>query len=235
MKKITKILVLASIIITSACGTSTKIVGSWTNKEQKITQFEKVGIAALYPNESSRYLIERAVEKEFKEKNIKAMATYEVWPMAGRIGENPDLFKNSEKMHEALRVKVREKIKEQNMDAVMFITLLDTKKEERYVNNNNYYGGTGYYGGPLGVGYYGSPHGAYYNYYAYSVGTIYDTGYYVEDVTYFLEAQLFDVKNGMLIWTGRTKTVKLESVEQEAVNFAKLIVNDIVAKKVIVP
>jgi hypothetical protein len=38
-----------------------------------------------------------------------------------------------------------------------------------------------------------------------------------------------------LIWTGRTKTVKLESVEQEAVNFAKLIVNDIVAKKVIVP
>jgi hypothetical protein len=41
MKKITKILVLASIVIASACSTSTKIVGSWTNKEQKITQFEK--------------------------------------------------------------------------------------------------------------------------------------------------------------------------------------------------
>jgi hypothetical protein len=232
MKKITKFTLLASIIFFAACGTSTKLVGSWTDKEHKGTHFGKIGIAALTPNTSGRYLIERALVSDFKAKNINAVATYDTWPLAGRIGENPEVFKDSE----ALKNKVKAKVAEQNMDGLMIITLLDTKKEQRYVNNNNYYGGTGYYGAPMGtVGLYGSPYGAYYNYYAYSAGTIYDTGYYVEDVTYFLEAKLFDAKNETLVWTGRTKTTKLESVEKEAVIFANLIVNDIIAKKVIVP
>jgi len=232
MKKITKISLLASIIFFAACGTSTKLVGSWTDKEQKSIHLEKIGIAALTPNTSGRYLIERAVASDFKANNINAVPTYDTWPLAGRIGENPEVFKDSE----ALKNKVKAKVAEQAMDGLMIITLVDKQTEERYVNNNNYYGNPGYYGAPMGsVGYYGHTYGAYYNYYAYTAGTIYDTGYYVEDVTYYLEAKLFDAKNEILLWTGRTKTTKLEDVEKEAVIFADIIVKDIIAKKVIVP
>lgn len=226
------ILVLAGIVLLSACGSSTKLVSSWKDKDQPINHYEKIGIAVLYPNESSRYLIERAVEKEFKAKNINAMATYEVWPLAGRIGENPQVFKDSD----ALKAKIKAKVAEQNMDAVMFITLVNVDRKERYVNDNNFYHmGPGYYGAPAAVGYFGSPYGAYYNYYAYSAGTIYDTGYYVEDVSYYIDCKLFDAKNETLLWAGETKTVKLTSVEEEAVKFAQIIVNDITGKKVLVP
>jgi len=233
MKKITKVFILAGILFAAGCGSSTKLVGSWTDKENKSIHFEKIGVAALTPNTSGRYLIERAIAGNFKTNNINAVATYDTWPLAGRIGENPEVFKDSE----ALKNKVKAKVAEQEMDGLMIISLIDKETSERYVNTNNYYGAAGYYGGaPMGtVGYYGHPYGAYYNYYAYAAGSIYDTGYYVEDVTYYLEAKLFDTKNDKLLWFARTKTTNLEDVEKEAAVFADLIVKDIMAKKVIVP
>jgi hypothetical protein len=88
-----------------------------------------------------------------------------------------------------------------------------------------------------GPGYYGSPYagGAYYNYYAYSIGTIYNDGYYVDDYTYFLECNLYDVASEKLLWTGRTKTVNMESVEDEAIYFSEIVIKDILKKKVIIP
>jgi hypothetical protein len=233
MKKITNFIILASIIFAAGCGSSTKLVGSWTDKENKSTHLEKIGIAALTPNTSGRYLIERAIASNFKTNSINAVATYDTWPLAGRIGENPEVFKDSE----ALRNKVKAKVAEQEMDGLMIINLIDKETSERYVNTNNFYGAAGYYGGaPMGtIGYYGHPYGAYYNYYAYAAGTAYDTGYYVKDVTYYIEAKLFDTKNDKLLWTARTKTTNLEDVEKEAAVFADLIVKDIIAKKVIVP
>jgi hypothetical protein len=225
MKKITKVFILASILFASGCGSSTKLVGSWTDKENKSIHLEKIGVAALTPNTSGRYLIERAIAANFKTNNINAVATYDTWPLAGRIGENPEVFKDSE----ALKNKVKAKVAEQEMDGLMIISLIDKETSERYVNTNNYYGAAGYYGGaPMGtVGFYGHPYGAYYNYYAYAAGTMYDTGYYVKDVTYYLEAKLFDAKNDKLLWFARTKTTNLEDVEKEAAVFADLIVKDI--------
>ena len=55
------------------------------------------------------------------------------------------------------------------------------------------------------------------------------------DVTYYLEAKLFDTKNDKLLWTARTKTTKLEDVETEAAVFADLIVKVLITIKVIVP
>jgi len=235
MKAITGFFLLFSIFFAAGCGSSTKIVGSWSDKEHKSIHLEKIGIAALTPNTSGRYLIERALVSDFKAKSINAVATYDTWPLAGRIGEHPEIFKDSE----GLKNLIKAKVAEQDMDGLMIITLIDKQTAERYVNNSNFYGGPGYFGGVYGppgsIGYYGRAYGAYYNYFAYSAGTIYDTGYYVQDVTYFLEAKLFDAKNEILLWTARTKTTNLSSVENEAIKFSELIVKDILAKKVIMP
>lgn len=237
MKKITKFIVLGSIVFAAACGSSTKLTSSWKNKDMDSNHYEKIAVIAISPNNSSRYLIERAMVKDLQAQDLKAVPTYEIFPFAGKMGEVVSKSENPEALKERIRVKV----KDNNIDALMIIALLDEEKEQRYVNNNSFYmGGTGYYGTPymgtaaVGIG---TPYayGAYYNYYAYSVGTVYDTGYYVEDVTYFLECNLYDVAKEELLWSARTKSVNISSVEEEAAKFADIVVKDLVSKKVVLP
>ncbi|GAB1451497.1 hypothetical protein MASR2M47_15530 [Draconibacterium sp.] len=230
-------IILISAIVMVACSTSTKLTSSWKNKDEGTKQFEKIAVVAISPDQSNRYLIERALVKDLTAQNLKAVPTYEIFPFAGKMGEIISKSENPE----ALKERIKNKVTEQKIDALMIVALLDKEKEQRYVNNNNFYmGGTGYYGTPymgtaavgIGVPY---AYGAYYNYYAYSVGTVYDAGYYVEDVTYFLECNLYDVAKEELLWSGRTKSVNIGSVEEEAVKFSDLIVKDLLAKKVIAP
>ncbi len=239
MKKLSIAFLLISILFVG-CGPSTKLVRSWANEEVEAKTFEKLAVVALTPNTSSRYLVERAVVKDLKDDNIKAIYTYEIFPMAGKLDQLGDLVKDKE----TLRKKVIAKVEENGIDALMIISVFDIEKEQRFVSDNNYAGGAaGYYGNPYamgGMGYYGSSYmvggrHSYYNYYAYSVGTCYTDGYYVDDFTYFLECNLYDVATEELLWTGRTKTVNMESVEDEAIYFAEVVVKEILKKEVIVP
>lgn len=236
MKNLSIALLLISILFVS-CGPSTKLVRSWANEEETPKSFEKLAVVALMPSSSNRYLIEREMVKDFKDDGIKAIPTYEIFPMAGRMDQIEDLIKDKEE----LKKKVVQKVEEHNIDALMIISVFNIEKEERYVRDRNYaMGGAGYYGNPYmtgGMGYYGSPNmrGSYYNYYAYSIGTVYDTGYYVEDLTYFLECNLYDVATEELLWTGRTKTVNMKSVEEEVIYFSQVVIKEIIKLKVIVP
>ena len=239
MKKLSIAFLLISILFVG-CGPSTKLVRSWANEEVETKTYEKLAVVALTPNSSSRYLIERAVVKDFKDDSIKAIYTYEIFPMAGNLDQLGDLIKDKEE----LRKKVITKVEENGIDALMIISIFDIEKEQRFVRENNYaVGAAGYYGNPYrmgGMGYYGSPYMVggthlYYNYYAYSVGTCYTDGYYVDNFTYFLECNLYDVATEKLLWTGRTKTVNMESVEDEAIYFAEVVVKEILKNKVIVP
>jgi hypothetical protein len=230
-------IILISAIVMVACSTSTKLTSSWKNKDEGTKHFEKIAVVAISPSQSNRYLIERALVKDLTAQDLKAVPTYEIFPFAGKMGEVISKSENPE----ALKERIKNKVNEHKIDALMIVALLDKEKEQRYVNNNNFYmGGTGYYGTPymgtaavgIGVPY---AYGAYYNYYAYSVGTVYDAGYYVEDVTYFLECNLYDVAKEELLWSARTKSVNIGSIEEEAVKFSDLIVKDLMTKKVIVP
>ncbi|NOR75261.1 MAG: hypothetical protein GQ525_08880 [Draconibacterium sp.] len=239
MRNLSIAFLLISILFVS-CGPSTKLVRSWANEEVDSKSYNKLAIVGLTPNASSRYLIERAIVKDLLASGIKAIPTYEIFPFAGKMNELGDLIKDKED----LKNRVVKKVTENEIDALMIISIFDIEKEQRFVSDHNYgMGGAGYYGSPYmtgGMGYYGSTYavggmGSYYNYYAYSVGTIYNEGYYVEDVTYFLECNLYDVETETLLWTGRTKTVRMDSVEEEAIYFAELVVKDILKNEVIVP
>lgn len=229
--------ILIITILIAACGSSTKLTSSWKNKDMGTNHYEKIAVVAITPNNSSRYLIERAMAKDLTAQNLKAIPTYEIFPFAGKMGEVVSKSENPE----ALKARIKSKVNEHDIDALMIVALLDQEKEERYVNNNSFYmSGTGYYGTPymgtaavgIGVPY---AYGAYYNYYAYSAASVYQSGYYVEDVTYFLECNLYDVANEELLWSARTKSVNISSVEEEAVKFADLVVKDLISKKVVEP
>ena len=230
-------IILASIIFLVACGTSSKLVGSWKNKEASSKSYEKLAVVAVFPNSSNRYLTERAVVKDLTDANIKAIATYEIFPFAGKAGEIMSKSENPE----ALKERIKKKVEDNNIDAIMIISVLDAQKEQRFVqdrSNYNYMGGTGYYGTPVVVpGAAAMPiaYGAYYNYYAYNVGNVYTSGYYVDDVTYFVEFNLYDVAKEELLWRAQTKSMNIKSVEEEAPKIASMVVKDLLSKNVIVP
>ncbi len=230
-------IVIISVIVLVACGASTKMLATWNNKELANNSYEKVAVVAVFKNTSNRYLTERAVVKNLVDANIKATATYEIFPFAGKVGEVLSKSENPD----AIKERIKNKVKENNIDAIMIISLLDAQKEQRYVqdyNSNYYMGGTGYYGTPMvvqGAAMMPVSYGAYYNYYSYNLGIAYESGYYVDDITYFLECNLYDVAKEELLWSGRTKSLNIKSVEEEAPKFAEMVVKDIISKKVLVP
>lgn len=223
MKRLTFAFVLLSFLF-AGCGSSTKLTNSWVNKEEVPKQYKKLAIAALTPNNSGRYITERAIVANLKEKGISAVPTYEVLPMAGRLGQMKGELGDSE----AIKRMVKNKINENEFDALMVLTVFNKTTEERWVNDRSFHmGGVGYYGSPFGYT------GRYYDYYAYSFGTIYNDGYYVDDVTYFIDCNLYDVASEQMIWSGHLKIKNLESIEKEADVMGYIIARQLYDKKIV--
>lgn len=223
MKQVLGLLLLASVFITG-CGPSTKLINSWSDKENTPKQFDNIGVTVLFPSSSSRYITEHNIVEDLKKKGLNAMPTTDVFPMAGRLNEITQVMDDSD----VIRKKVIEKVKENNIDALMIITLFDKTKEERWVNDRSYMmGGTGYYGTPYGM------RGAYYDYYYYSVGAVYNDGYYVDDITYFIECNLYDAETEQLIWRAQTKSINPTDIEEASNALAYIISKQLLTKKVV--
>ncbi|MDX8337914.1 hypothetical protein SLH46_01890 [Draconibacterium sp. IB214405] len=222
MKKFSFLFLALSFLFASC--SSTKLINSWSDKENTPQEYNNIGVTALFPQSSSRYITEHNVVDYLNEKGIKAMPTTDVFPMAGQLKGAAKELKDSE----AIKKSVVAKVTENNIDALMIITMFDKTKEQRWVNDRGFsMGGTGYYGTPYALG------GSYYDYYYYSMGTIMDHGYYTDDVTYFIECNLYDVATEKLIWRAQTKTSNPESIEEESKALAYIVVKQLLGKKVI--
>jgi hypothetical protein len=224
MKFLRTLVLLLSIIAATGCS-STKLIKTWSNKELTPQQYEKIGVAVLFKDRSSRYILERAVTDQLKKRDLNALPTYDVFPFAGQFKEF-----TKDKSPEAVRKIIVDKINENNFDGFMIITMFDKTQQERWVSDRSFMmGGPGYYGTPYAMA------GTYYDYYYYSMGTVYDAGRYVNEVTYYLECNLYDVKSEKLIWRAQSKSVNIKSVEEEAQKLADLIGRQLITKKIIVP
>jgi hypothetical protein len=204
---------LIFIVVFTACSTTT-MLESWNQKGAPPKHYGRIAVVVISPNTQTRAVVEDAVSAQFKAKKINADPTFNTFPMAGQIGQiNIDTA--------VLQQKIRERVTSNHFEGLLTIVLLDKQKEERYVEGSSITVGAPVYGYP------------YYGYYSYAYQTVYTSGYYVNTTSYFLESNLYDVASGKLIWTAQTKTENPASVEAEAPNYARLIVNDILTKKVI--
>ncbi|MHC1777930.1 MAG: hypothetical protein AB9834_21195 [Lentimicrobium sp.] len=176
MKKILFPLLVLSILL-SACN-SQQVTGYWVNKEALPKgPYHKVFILALLQNKNSRLYVEDEMAALIESRGPKAVKSYQLFP--------PEIALQGLITREQLA----QSIKEAGCDAVITITLLDTKSETYYQP------GTAY--APMGYGYYGS----YYGYYNYYYPQVYESGYYVTDQTYFVETNFFDVQTDQLLWS----------------------------------
>jgi hypothetical protein len=220
MNKSIQILIAGLLLI--ACAGSTKLTVSYTSKDLQPKKYTKLAIVALTNSDPNRLVIEEALADQFEMIGVHAVSTFNIFPLAGR----PDVLSEMDLDEETVKNHIRETVMKNNIDALMIISLLDSRQTERYVSVP--VSGVSYYPSYPAYGY------AYYDYYYYAYGATHTRGYYTSETTYFVEINLYDTNTEKLIWTGQTKTENINSIEAEAPQFARVIVRDIQYKKVMI-
>lgn len=194
MKKIIGIITFTFLLGCSSSNTT--IVQSWRAPETTVAseQFTKVLVVAILKNDVTR----RIVETKFHEYNSGFKTSYNFLHQ-GNKDMTPEM--------------IGKLLELEKFDGVVTLRLVDTKTETDYVpgmNTSLYYGTYGYnnyYGGMFG--------GWYVNYSPY----FYDPGYYVQNTYYFIETNVFSLKENKLIWSGTTKSSNVEGHIDETAGF----------------
>ena len=137
------------------------------------------------------------------EKDIPAVASLSLFPP--QLQEKPV---TEEKMISA--------VKSNNIDAVLVISLLGTKKEETPVP------ATTYTTAPMHPYY----HAPYYGYYSMAHRTVHTPEHTVTHEKFYLESNFFSVKSKELVWTAQSETVDPENISDFAVQYSETIVGE---------
>jgi len=114
---------------------------------------------------------------------------------------------------------VEEKLDNRGYDALLTFSLVNVDEELDYVQGAYY---PGYY--PAAYGYYNNYWG-YYNYYA---PAAYSRGYYTSQTVYHMEANLYDVEGGKLVWAARSETIEPATATTFSKNFAETVAKKLV-------
>lgn len=199
----------ALFIIAAGCTSTSKITSTWKAKNVEPKNYNKMLVLGLM-NVADRTIREKMEEHLAEDLNTlgyNAICACEVF--------DPKAFNN---MTEEAAIN---KLKNQGIDAVLTVVLLDKQKESKYVPGNIYY----------------SPYGYYYNrfwgYRSTLYRRIYEPGYYVSDTKYFWESNLYDMASQQLVYSVQTQSFSPDNANILGHEYAKLIVKDIVKHKVL--
>lgn len=194
-----KILIAFICICFASCGSNTSIVSSWRDPNASLSKekFKKVLVVALAKDESTR----RATENRIASINPTVLN-----PSYNYLNQqNLDLTKEE-------KISI---VQSEGFDGAVTLRFIRADKETDYVpGTSNYYGGMGYpgmgygYVGGYGMGY-GAGFGGWYGAYA---PAYYTPGYYQENVYYYIETNIFDLKNNKLVWSATTKSLDVSDI-----------------------
>ena len=203
--KVLSLLLLA--LIMSECGPTQKITGSWADPEAKnFGPYSKVFVAVLTQNKDNNYYLETQTAKTLISRGYKVVKSNDIYPPS--FSPKKDFTKEQ----------LKESINKTGCDAVLSLALLDSKIVE------SYHPGTTY--SPYNYGYYGN----FYNYYDYYYPQVYSPGYYSVDKTFYVEANLYDLKSGKLIWSVQSEASNPKSLQDWYKNYSVMLINHLKAK-----
>ena len=189
--------------ITSCSTKGTNIVSSWTNENYQSKTYKKILVLGISEHNSNRAEVESAIVKRLFKKNIPAVASLSLFPPQLQVTPVSE-----EKMVSA--------IKSNNIDAVLIVSLLDIKEEQRHVPSRSYTEPIMY------PSYYYTP---YYGYYSTSHRTVHTPGYTVNTEKVYLESNFYSVKSKELVWTAQSESIDPENISDFAVQYSETIVS----------
>jgi hypothetical protein len=220
MKSMSKLFITGLLII-SACAPTNYLMYSRKAADLTPKKYTNIGIVAILRSDDARITIEDALAANFRSKGNHVTTTWSIWPFAN----NKEKMKQYGIEGEKLKEIIQSRVASQKMDALLIITLFDSKKETRYVPPTTTTMGVGVGFNPGMYPVYGYP---YYSYYDYAFSTVTTPGYYIDASVYFTESNLYDIATEKLVWTGQVRTAMESSLESEAKKFSHVIVNALV-------
>jgi hypothetical protein len=193
--------VAAVTLLLAACANET-LTSSWTNPEYSSgTPMTRTAVFVLAKEEKMRRFAEDQMIQQMP-KGTVSVASYKMF-------DKPEEDKD----------KVRDSLIKEGYDSVLVTRLVSIDKTNTYVPPQIY--------GGAAQPYYGSFSG----YYGQAYRTAYTTsGYTVENTTVVVETLLYRLPDGMLVWTGTTKTLDPQS-KAELVQGITLLIGDELRKK----
>lgn len=201
---------LAGMLLLLGSCDRTRIVSSYetSNMEDSYNNLYVVGLSGeLMPeNAMENYLVSEI------EKNGYVAAGDE------------DTFEPNMEITDENRGMIEDKLRERGHDAILTFSMVDVDEELEYVEGQV---SRAYY--PTNYGYYGN----YWNYYSHYAPRTYTPGYYTSNTVYHMEANLYDLKTGNLVWAARSETVDPLGADVFAENFAEAVVGEMKDKGVI--
>lgn len=209
LKFATLALLIGSMLLLNSCSSPVQLTASWNDNHVQPVRLSKILVMAIGKDLWKRKLGEDKIKAELQKHGFTALTSLDEF--------SPDFAKMSDS------VRMRQILLEKQFDGVLTVRVLNINERERWVPDNLYYYG------PMGF-YHG-----FYSYY-YRVWSYYnEPGYIVKDVEVLLESNLYKTDKGELLWTGQSTSFNRNPTSEMARQYAKNIVDDIIAKKVIRP
>lgn len=207
MKKMKWVFVILLLVLLG-CSTS-RITSSWKVENTTPQKYNKIMVLGLIKE------TDRSMQEGMENHLVGDLQALGYNAVSSLREYGPKAFEN---MNEEAAIN---KIRDNGVDAVLTVVLLDKEKERKYVPGNTYY----------------SPYGYYYNrFWGYRTTLyhrIYEPGYYVTDTRYFWESNLYDMSNQKLVYSVQTQSFDPASSESLAHEYGQMIVNDMVKNRVV--
>jgi hypothetical protein len=147
-----------------------------------------------------------------------------------------------------------QKLKDNNIDGLLVLSLLDKKEEQVYVEGQTHTQtqtiNQGVYSEPIHNrpeydyynyhpnGYndrYDQYYNNYYSYYQTVQTTVTEPGYYENQTTLYLESNFYRVSDASLIWSGQSEVVDAADVNSGAIDWSVVVVKGMLKYNVITP
>jgi len=188
---------------------STRITSEWTTEVPGSVVSGKILILGLV-RESNRALrenMEKHLTEDLSERGYDVISSYKEF--------GPKTF---EGLSESAAL---EQLRNNNIDLVLTVVLLDKERERYYYHGYFYYSPFFYY---------------YNNFWGYQMmmnSRIYQPGYYVTDTRYFWESNLYDLRNKKLLWSVQTQSFDPSSTERMAHEYGEKISENLEMSRII--
>jgi hypothetical protein len=219
---IVQVAVVAVLFLFASCTSSLELSTSWKNPNITIKATPKIVVLAVGKNLANKQKTENEMVAELKKKGQNAIASLDLLTPGVKydsLGILSIMMKN-------------------NIDYILTNAIVSKKESERYIPGETY---TTPVTTTQAVNYYPTYNSSFYYYYGYQSGyytsTAYEThtteGYTVTDVELLIESNMYDVATSSLVWMAHSKSFTEQFEDYMFMDFADLIVKDLVNKQII--
>jgi hypothetical protein len=189
----------------SSCATK-DIVRVWNSSEEYNRNIKKILALGLINQISLRHNAEFAFVDASIKAGIRAVEGISVFP--------PQMGKPFEDLE-----RDRAHLLNKGFDAILTISIIDVSAE-RYVRPETRYVPLVYYN-------------RFSNYYYHTGALVYKPGYFSLQRRYFLETNLYEIKGGKLVWSGRSYIFEPQDIERFVPKYAKKLFKELLTADII--